>query len=160
MKSCAVHSAFSLPCWSTHFTPSLNSNFHVRPPSSVPHFSAIPGTSCPLASVSRRPSLVLHKTFRSLAISVPRMNTFSISLLPVSQVTRSLISSVDAESPPLPPSSLLPPSLLPPPQAVVVKASAKDSATASHFALFFILRALLYFAKIKKPVSCKLASLH
>ena len=138
-KSCAVQSAFSFPCWSTHFTPSLNSNFQVRPPSSVPHFSARPGISLPLASVSRRPSFVLQRTFKSFAISVFRMNKFSISLLLVSQVTRSLISSAAAVSPPLPPSSLLPLSLLPPPHAVADKASVKDNATASHFALFFIL---------------------
>lgn len=78
-KSSATMSAFSFPCWSTHFTSSLILNVHVRPLSSVPHSFAIPATNCPFGFVSRKPSFVLQSTFKSAAISVFKTNTFSIS---------------------------------------------------------------------------------
>ena len=95
-KSFAVHSAFSLPLTSTHFTPWRILKVQVKPPSSVPHSSAMPGTSLPSVSTSSRPSTRLVRFSPSSALCEYRILKVSNSRVISLEITRSLISSPDA----------------------------------------------------------------
>src|SRR5699024_6598297 len=111
----------------------------VRPPSSVPHSSAIAGANLPSWSASRRPSTRLVRFSKSSALWLYSQLKVSSSRLEIIPRIGSVISFALASPEASPPS--LPEPLLVPPQPVRTRTAVR--ANASSFDTVFFINFLL-----------------